>query len=312
MCDEAKSQLQIHGSFGIDSGSVLIEDTTLDIASWSNSLIICNLPDRGKGAGGSVMVENTIGKSNVHFLSIVSLTIDDLLFHHESDPVWQLTSSWSWRCNWRADLLQDNKNEHTIFPFELSKRSSGIAVNLIYDYSPTWTDSTLLKDSCISVSGTIDVNKQEFSLTKIFMGKSAHTLAIIIPSKLINFDTFGFVGSNTDTLPKEDSHGAEKYIITYYNGSISFPPKFKNTINKEINNPIEIFVKDNLLIVNSKTSLGPTTASLYTIDGRLLKRTKIDISAPGIYTLDVSDLHSHFTILVLQTEKGIITKKILF
>src|SRR5579872_3794142 len=79
MCDEAKSQLQIRGSFGVDSGSVSIEDTTLGIVSWSDSLIICSLPDIGKGAGGGVVVKSTKGVSNKRILSIFSID-----YYHQS------------------------------------------------------------------------------------------------------------------------------------------------------------------------------------------------------------------------------------
>ena len=68
----------------------------------------------------------------------------------------------------------------------------------------------------------------------------------------------------------------------------------------------------NQISLQSETSLGSTTASLYTIDGRLLKRTRLDISSPGVFSIDVSDMHTHFAILVLQTGRGVITKKILF
>jgi hypothetical protein len=37
---------------------------------------------------------------------------------------------------------------------------------------------------------------------------------------------------------------------------------------------------------------------------------KLDISAAGEYSIDVSDVHTHFAFLVLQTEKGVITRKI--
>src|ERR1043165_581610 len=75
MCDEAKSQLQIRGSFGTDSGSVTIEDTTLGIVSWSDSLIICDLPDSGKGVGGNVRVRTVSGVSNTRTLSIFSMMV---------------------------------------------------------------------------------------------------------------------------------------------------------------------------------------------------------------------------------------------
>src|ERR1043165_9035787 len=93
MCDEAKSQLQIRGSFGTDSGSVTIEDTTLGIVSWSDSLIICNLPDSGKGAGGHVIVQTIQGVSNTRVLSIIRANIDHTLWINQDRKSTRLNSS---------------------------------------------------------------------------------------------------------------------------------------------------------------------------------------------------------------------------
>ncbi|MFI5264726.1 MAG: hypothetical protein ACHQM6_09445, partial [Candidatus Kapaibacterium sp.] len=141
MCDEAKSQLQIHGSFGIDSGSVSIEDTTLGIASWSDSLIICNLPDSGKGAGGHVAVKTKKGVSNTRVLSIFYVTMDySVLVTLYNGPLYV------WFLNWRMDIGSRTTN-NIYLPFEISKISFGQ-----YEYSPPnlpWADSSFIKDSSI-------------------------------------------------------------------------------------------------------------------------------------------------------------------
>jgi len=103
--------------------------------------------------------------------------------------------------------------------------------------------------------------------------------------------------------------------IYSYGGHILFPPNTKSSVLQP-SQPnivqIKITTNENLTTLQTETSLGSTTASLYTIDGKLLKQTKLDISAAGIYTIDVSDVHTRFALLVLQTEKGVITRKILF
>ncbi|MDP4218938.1 MAG: hypothetical protein Q8916_09805 [Bacteroidota bacterium] len=62
--------------------------------------------------------------------------------------------------------------------------------------------------------------------------------------------------------------------------------------------------------IRSKTPLGITTASLYTIDGRLLQQEKFNIAPSEKHTIDLANLHTHFLILILQTNKRVITKKI--
>src|SRR3989440_4082851 len=109
MCDEAKSQLQIHGSFGIDSGSVSIEDTTLGIVSWSDSLIICNLPDSGKGAGGQVVIVNKNGESNRRMLSIFNIAV----LHSDwyaGNGSYNPKGFFTWNISWRMDLRNDRKD----------------------------------------------------------------------------------------------------------------------------------------------------------------------------------------------------------
>src|SRR2546421_3217112 len=159
MCDEAKSQLQIRGSFGIDSGSVSIEDTTLGIVSWSESIIICSLPDSGKGAGGHVEVQTIHGVSNKRALSIFSMTIDHTFWSvmYRSDGAhWSLEYAQRWNVNWRVDIERRKNKIHSI-PFEISKSSFG----RYYDgHGPRdllpSVDSSIVPDSGISLKGIIN------------------------------------------------------------------------------------------------------------------------------------------------------------
>src|SRR5579872_5606264 len=128
MCDEAKSQLQIRGSFGVNSGSVTIEDTTLGIVSWSDSLIICSLPDSGKGAGGHVEVKTVKGVSNERALSIFSAKVDYLYWGWSaiSPPHdWFCAAGQRWSISWRADIGFRTNKFAQVIPFEISKKSFG-------------------------------------------------------------------------------------------------------------------------------------------------------------------------------------------
>jgi hypothetical protein len=67
----------------------------------------------------------------------------------------------------------------------------------------------------------------------------------------------------------------------------------------------------NEITIHSPTPLDIGTASLYSIDGKLLKRAKMGIVASEDYSIDMGDVHTQVVLLVLQTSKGVITKKIL-
>jgi hypothetical protein len=327
MCDEAKSQLQIHGSFGIDSGSVSIVDTTLGVLSWSDSLIICNLPDSGKGAGGYVGVQTIHGVSNNRMLSIFKVMIDYLYWgwNGTSPPHdWFLGEGQRWNMNWRADIGLRQMNSPHIIPFEISKGSYGNYIPVPYlpgrNFQPPdclfpWRDSLAATDSSISLKGYIDLSVFKITFDSLKMNYAR--LAQFFPGRYvpatINFDTTGYIAGYTHVqghLPGEIFESD-----SLYNAKILFPPGVKNSVSQPSvlnTDQINIIANTQSITLLSASPLGSTTASLYTIDGRLLKRTKFDISAPGIFSFDVSDVHTHFAILVLQTGKDVITKKILF
>jgi hypothetical protein len=322
MCDEAKSQLQIHGSFGIDSGGVSIEDTTLGVVSWSDSLIICNLPDSGKGAGGGVQVQTKKGVSNKRALSIFSMVIDHDFWYpwvNSNGVLWGLQFAQRWIVNWRADIGLRGAKLPNIFAFEVSKKSFG---HYFDGHAPTyqlpWTDTSAIKDSCISLSGIMNLDslRIDFNTARIITPQDA---ALHIGSGYkplsIHFDTTGGINGYLDTVTTFAYPDLKKREDSLYNVKILFPPGIKNNIVRPSNQSIEginIIVNEHSVAIEHLFSLGATTASLYSIDGRLLKRTKLNISLPGIFSIDVSDVHTHFAILVLQTGRGVITKKILF
>jgi hypothetical protein len=313
MCDEAKSQLQIRGSFGVDSGSVSIEDTTLGIVSWSDSLIICSLPDIGKGAGGGVVVKSTKGISNKRILSIFSID-----YYHQSfrwvpnsfGGLWNTDVDYHWIVNWRMDI--EFRKDNNQIRFEASKSSYIFELPKTFHYY----DTSVFFNQGFNFSGNIDLTNFMiiFDREKIKAGGSFDTLISFKPT---SFDTTGFIQDYIDIDTGYVTNGnivvRQKKIDSLYNAKILFPPNPKsNVIQKtQSNDPLKFWQEDHSLIINSETHLGPTTASLYTIDGRLLSQTKLDIPTAGIYTLDVSDVHIRFALLVLQTAKGMIMRKIL-
>jgi hypothetical protein len=51
------SSLEIYGEFAAE-GSVTVEDISLPVTSWSNSLIVCTIQDTGRGSAGAVIVSS--------------------------------------------------------------------------------------------------------------------------------------------------------------------------------------------------------------------------------------------------------------
>jgi hypothetical protein len=53
---DAKSILQIYGSFGTREGKVTVNEIEMDNVQWSPSVITCSIPDGGQGYAGEVIV----------------------------------------------------------------------------------------------------------------------------------------------------------------------------------------------------------------------------------------------------------------
>jgi hypothetical protein len=323
MCDEAKSQLQIRGAFGTDSGIVMIEDTTLGIVSWSDSLIICSLPDSGKGAGGGVIVQTVKGLSNEKALSIIGMTLD--YYYWEWTNLgpgkgygYLIAISEKWGISWRADITLRKINPLNHFPFEISKNSS---MKFVAGHEPvyddrvfSWTDSNNISDSTISVRGKIDLEHNQIILDTIVMKFNLYPK--LYPEKYIpkslHFDSLGNINGYDDSNGNPIG-GETKRTYSISNTKILFPPSPKSIViqQPQPNDRIKIWTENHSLIFHSDNPISSTTASLYSIDGRLLKREKVNISTAGNYAFDISSIHSHFGFLVLQTPKSVITRKVI-
>lgn len=318
MCDEAKSQLQIHGSFGIDSGSVSIEDTTLGIVSWSDSLIICNLPDSSKGAGGHVEVQSKNGVSNKRVLSIFSLAVDHPIWSWDQGQLkWEIFYTRSWIISWRMDIALRTSAVDTLVRFEASKASFALFNGIRWPFY----DTSVFFDHGVTFWGIVDLKKYrinfgqekfKYAADKSFPDSAYYPFSI-------HFDTTGYITGYVDIYDPSNNTGVNKRTDSLFNAKILFPLGIKSSVSQlsqpnqcAINILFNMGSENNTITMQASSQLGKTIASLYTIDGKLLKRTKLDISAPGIFSIDVTGVHTHFAILVLQTEKGIITRKILF
>jgi hypothetical protein len=329
MCDEAKSQLQIRGSFGSDSGSVVIENIPLAILSWSDSLIICSLPTSGATSGGKVQVNSLKGVSNQKTLSVFNAEIVHYLYHYNHNPLYDAffqDGVLVWNVSWRADI-QDRDTTNSIVPFEASLISKGFVYpSFTYPSAPflilPFADTAHLTDSCISFSGIIDLShwKINFNPAKILLpsgiaassdGGNIDANNFYLPLS-IDFDTLGYLSGYIDSATDYFSYTKKTNILHYQ--SMTFPPATKNVVNisqSDISDCLDFERISRQLISFLLPPFGSTTASLYSIDGRLLKRTKLDISAAGEYSIDVRDVHTHFAFLVLQTGKGVITRKVI-
>src|SRR5579871_6669163 len=67
--DDPTGTLTIVGSFGRDSGSILIDSVQPRVKHWSADTIICTIPDSGRGSCGPVLVLNSHGKSEGRLLT---------------------------------------------------------------------------------------------------------------------------------------------------------------------------------------------------------------------------------------------------
>jgi hypothetical protein len=313
MCDEAKSQLQIHGAFRSDSGSVMIEDTTLGIVSWSDSLIICSFPDSGKGAGGGVLVQTIHGLSNKRMLSIFCMRIDHPVWawNHPGHGEWFSPYARTWVVTWRMDIAKHPIDSDQIISFEASRMSYGL-----YDrVKMTYYDSADYFDHGVSFWGVVDLNKYQidFNKEKFKFGLIGFADSIYTPLS-IKFDSSGFINGYRDIhIGDPNNPSDQQKTDSLYNQKILYPPNAKNVVidKSKHTDVFRIWSKNQSIMIETESPLGSTTASLYSTDGRLLKRTMLNISAAGDYSIDVSDVHTHFAFLVLQTGKGVITRKVL-
>jgi len=336
IADEAKSQLQIHGTFGPDhTGGATIEGVPCSVRFWSDTMVICDLPDSGAGSGGHVIVQQMSGTSNARMLSIFKMTILSPLYYYQAGtiPYFIGDGSTTWNLNWRADIYKRPKNISQIIPFEISKSSLGEWVktegNLPYpDIKLSWSDSIHISDTTITLFGELDLLnfKIIFKPTQI-QSTPSYTFKDSIPfmesylMPTLSFDSNGFLSSykRNDTTFDVQHGSKEIHADGVFNQKILFPPRIKNSVTQSplpCSDPIKIFShigsEDHSISLEAEGPLGETTASLYSIEGRLLKQEKISIPQAGMYSFDVSGINARMGFLVFKTEKGIVARKVVF
>jgi hypothetical protein len=325
IADEAKSQLQIHGTFGPDhTGFVTIENTKQTVRSWSDTMLICDLPDSGAGSGGHVIVQQIGVASNVRILSIFQTTIihDTFIDHGPGLPL-EIFELLNWYVNWRVDINSRNHSNISTIPFEISKSSFGSSTYLGYSISDRkpWTDSSNIRDGSISLSGSVDISNHKVIFDTAFF-IFADTDLVVIQKKqvkkhvyhplIINFDTLGGINGYIDS-------GIYHSQYNSLSGEILFPSGVRNSVSRSLQlttDLIKIFShigsEDHQISFEAEEPLGETTTSLYSIDGRLLKQEKISIPSAWIYSFDVSGVNARFGILVFKTDKGVFARKVFF
>jgi hypothetical protein len=200
-------------------------------------------------------------------------------------------------------------------PFEASKISFGQPIEMGLPFLH-WQDSSKTRDTSMVLFGNIDLKKDSLYIrtAKLFTNSSRNNAVISYTPHPMRFDSTGNIGgyfdfgSNSDGSKWKDSVWGEILFPPSPKSIVPPPAQLRSDLVKIIN---RIGTEDHQVFLISEMAIGETKASLYSIDGRLLKQEKIFISVPGIYTFDASGVTGRIGILVLKTEKGIIAKKVI-
>jgi hypothetical protein len=128
--DESKGQLHVYGSFGMAKGKLAVDTVQLSISSWSDTLIICEIPDSGKGSGGVVITENSFGKSAPILLTKWDLAIDwvDIWNHTGSNGFSPTQISDAQQIFWNIFFrtsIDSNLNRKAIYVLNCQRISNG-------------------------------------------------------------------------------------------------------------------------------------------------------------------------------------------
>lgn len=237
--DEAKNQLKIVGSFQSLSGQVSIDDTLVGVVSWSDSLIIAELPMSGRGSGGAVVVQDVNDSSNKRTLSIFKATISNPLYYFDRNPHpggFQLAEYKFWYVNWRADINNRYSESDSLVKFEISQSSYGDRPGNGFAYlNIRWADTSALSDTCISLSGTFNIAIGRISFDSAVM-KTPSPFSGIVPTviyypKDIFFDTTGSITGYIDSGTVYQHQKEKKWDNRLYDQVFLFPPSPKSTVN---------------------------------------------------------------------------------
>jgi hypothetical protein len=262
------------------------------------------------------------GTSNARMLSIFEIKMDSLAWTVNVLPPhnYLFAIGMRWIVNWRVDIAPRTSSILEI-PFEISKSSYGMYIPGLTGFSGSFgmSDSTTEIDSSISITGLVNLATYQitFNFATLLFNKIPYFPHKYYPNA-INFDTFGNIGKYQKTF-YTGGNPIRLVSDSLYDSKILFPPAIKNAVTQSqqpSSDLIKIFShigsEDHLISLEAEVPLGETTASLYSIDGRLLKEEKISMPAAGIYSFSVSGINARIGFLIVKTAKGILAKKVVF
>lgn len=263
--DEVKNQIKIVGSFQSLSGQVSIDDTLVGVVSWSDSLIIAELPMSGRGSGGAIIVQDANGRSNKRTLSIFNATLLNIFFFYYDNPHvggYIQDEYRHWYATWRADISKRKSVSDSIVMFEVSQSSYGTrSGNGLNEITLPWTDTSIVTDSCMSLNGTIHLNSGVITFgtarQKSNVPKGKSPIVTYFP-KSIMYDSTGFLSGYYDTAYCPAPNGPELCRDNrLYNQQMLFPPSPKSAVKDPM--VISDVVSASFEVVDNKVKIGLST-----------------------------------------------------
>jgi hypothetical protein len=236
--DEVKQQLKIFGTISSLSGEVTIDDTLVNIVSWTDSLIIVMLPDSGRGSGGDVIIKDINGSSNKRTLSVFKATILNTLFYYYNNPNiggYSNVDDRFWHTVWRADIGRRNSISDSLVRFELSRSSYGIrSRNGYIDIGLRWADTSSIADSSVSMSGSINLVQNKVIIDSAVLRSTVPSPYLYRISYIpwqIKFDSSGYLSGYIDTAYCPSPTGPDLCRNNrLYNQQLLFPPSPKSAV----------------------------------------------------------------------------------
>jgi hypothetical protein len=134
--DERANELRLVGRFGTRAGKVFVDSTERALRSWTDELVVCDLPASGAGSRGGVFVKVDEHRSNVRQITEWRMPIDYrwLDQYHVG-----LRVDGKLQLRWRADVgpVRERPGEAPRKPvrFAIGARDSGMALSASGSYS---------------------------------------------------------------------------------------------------------------------------------------------------------------------------------
>lgn len=259
--DEVKQQLKIFGTISSLTGEVTIDDTLVNVVSWSDSMVIVVLPDSGRGSGGDVIIKDINGVSNKRTLSVFQAVIWNTLFYYYNNPDvggYQPVDYRVWHVVWRADISARKSQSDSVVKYEISRKSyGGRWGNAFAEFRLQWVDTSSVIDSSISLSGTINLAQGNILFDSAVMTstiQSPYLRTVKYLPQPIKFDSTGFLTGYTDKQYCPSPSGQDLCRDNrLYNQQLLFPPSPKSAVkNVKLINEI---VSANFEVIDKKVKI---------------------------------------------------------